>query len=214
MWARMSASRRRTRPRSCRPSRAGASRLRGWRCLRRLARPRRGVERGAAPGWRWSCWRAGARPGWPLWPRPRAGAAGHRASRERWPVHPTAPPCAGPSSARPRSPGRIRPGKPPRFLRRLFSLKGVSHDEGKRVFTRGSRACRSHGAVAPRRVPAVVGQPAPRRNYAGQVSPAAGRRRRCRRRMNPPPTGSVCVRNPQKSLRMHSQSSLGLQLQT
>ncbi|MFI8614654.1 hypothetical protein ACIGHN_04015 [Acidovorax sp. NPDC077693] len=46
----------------------------------------------------------------------------------------------------------------PRFLRRLNTLRGLSHDEVKQVFTRGSRACRTHGARAPRRVPIAVGR--------------------------------------------------------
>ena len=45
----------------------------------------------------------------------------------------------------------------PRILRRLKSLRGLSHEEVKQVFTPGSRARSAHGAGAPRRVPLAVG---------------------------------------------------------
>ena len=45
----------------------------------------------------------------------------------------------------------------PRVLRRLNTLRGLSHDEVKQVFTRGARACRPYGARAPWRVPIAVG---------------------------------------------------------
>jgi len=45
----------------------------------------------------------------------------------------------------------------PRILRRLKSLRGLSHEEIKQVFTRGSGTRSAHGAGAPRRVPFAVG---------------------------------------------------------
>jgi len=45
----------------------------------------------------------------------------------------------------------------PRELRRLISLRGLSNDKGKQVFTRGARTRCSHGSGAPRRVPVAVG---------------------------------------------------------
>ena len=47
--------------------------------------------------------------------------------------------------------------EPPRFLRRLQSLTGWSHEEDKQVLTRGSRACSANGFRSPRRVPIAVG---------------------------------------------------------
>jgi hypothetical protein len=48
--------------------------------------------------------------------------------------------------------------EPPRILRRLNSLRGLSHEqEVKQVLTRGPRTRCSHGAGAPRRVPVAVG---------------------------------------------------------
>ena len=45
----------------------------------------------------------------------------------------------------------------PRILWRLKSLRGLSHEEIKQVFTRGSGTRSAHGAGAPRRVPFAVG---------------------------------------------------------
>jgi Fic/DOC family len=51
----------------------------------------------------------------------------------------------------------IRHNESPRILRRLKSLRGLSHEEIKQVFTRGSGTRSAHGAGAPRRVPFAVG---------------------------------------------------------
>ena len=49
--------------------------------------------------------------------------------------------------------------EPPRNLRRLFSLRGLSHEqEVEPVFPRGQRTRCSHGAGAPQRVPLAVGR--------------------------------------------------------
>jgi integrase len=49
--------------------------------------------------------------------------------------------------------------EPPQVLRRLFSLRGLSHEqEVEPVFTRGPRTRCSHGARAPQRVPLPVGR--------------------------------------------------------
>ena len=45
----------------------------------------------------------------------------------------------------------------PRVLRRRQSLRGLSHEEVKQVFTRGSRTRSAHRAVAPRRLPLALG---------------------------------------------------------
>ena len=45
----------------------------------------------------------------------------------------------------------------PRILRRLKSLRGLSHEEVKQIFTRGSRTRSTDGAGAPRRVPLALG---------------------------------------------------------
>jgi peptide/nickel transport system permease protein len=50
-----------------------------------------------------------------------------------------------------------KPGESPRILRRLKSLRGLSHEEVKQVFTRSSRARSADGAGAPRGVPVAVG---------------------------------------------------------
>ncbi len=47
--------------------------------------------------------------------------------------------------------------EPPRVLRRLNHLRGLSHDEVKQVFTGGPRAGGADGAGASRRVPVAVG---------------------------------------------------------
>ena len=49
---------------------------------------------------------------------------------------------------------------PPRILKRLFSLRGLSHErEVKQIFARGPRTRCSHGAGTSRRVAlAVVGR--------------------------------------------------------
>ena len=45
----------------------------------------------------------------------------------------------------------------PRILRRLKSLRGLSHEEVKQVFTRGSGTRSTNGAGAPRRVTLALG---------------------------------------------------------
>ncbi|WAT88530.1 hypothetical protein [Delftia acidovorans] len=47
--------------------------------------------------------------------------------------------------------------EPPRVLRRLQHLRRWSYDQVKQVLTRGPRACRTHGAGAPSRLPFAVG---------------------------------------------------------
>ena len=55
--------------------------------------------------------------------------------------------------------GDLAGHEPPRVLRRLFSLRGLSHEqEVEPVFTRGPRTRCSHGARAPQRVPLPVGR--------------------------------------------------------
>ncbi|MDH1767222.1 DUF1153 domain-containing protein [Comamonas aquatica] len=45
----------------------------------------------------------------------------------------------------------------PRVLRRLQHLRRWSYDQVKQVLARGARACRTHGAGAPSRLPFAVG---------------------------------------------------------
>ena len=47
--------------------------------------------------------------------------------------------------------------EPPRILRRLNSLRGLSHEQVEQVFTGGPRAGCADGAGAPRGVPVAVG---------------------------------------------------------
>jgi hypothetical protein len=45
----------------------------------------------------------------------------------------------------------------PRILRRLKSLRGLSHEEVKQVFPGSTRTRSAHGAGAPKRLPLAVG---------------------------------------------------------
>lgn len=76
-WARMSASSRRTAGVAAGP---GVLALQGGvdgGARDALLDPGAEQGPGAAPGWRWWCWRAGVHPGRWRWPRRRATAAGH-----------------------------------------------------------------------------------------------------------------------------------------
>ena len=41
--------------------------------------------------------------------------------------------------------GFVQFDEPPRILKRLISLRGLSNDKGKQVFSRGTRTLCSHG---------------------------------------------------------------------